>query len=80
MWKNIFKISDEENANFDLTNEQLVKNFIEANKHRIEPYQFANRNRLNNNDLLTKELTYNEMMTIIRNFKNKAPGESGITG
>ena len=79
VWKNIFKISDEESANFDLTNEQLVTNFIEANKHRIEPYQFANRNRLNNNDPLTKELTYNEMMTVIRNFKNKTPGESGIT-
>ena len=79
VWKNIFKISDERNDNFDLTNEQLVTNFIEANKHRIKPYQFANRNRLNNNDPLTKELPYNEMMITIRNFKNKAPGESGIT-
>ena len=61
VWKNIFKITDEENANFDLTNEQLVTNFIEENEHRIEPYQLANRNRLNNNDPLTKELTYNEI-------------------
>ena len=34
---------------------------------------------MNNNDPLTKELTHTEMMTIIRNFKNKAPGESGIS-
>ena len=45
----------------------------------MHPYQVANRNRLDPSNPLTRPLTLGEMIRIVRTFKNKAPGESGIT-
>ena len=79
VWGDMFKISEEDNVNFDQENDRGVNQYLRENNYRIKPYHLANLNRLNENDPLTKPLTYMEMLKIITNFKNKAPGESGIT-
>ena len=79
IWVDVFKISNEENENFDAENEQMVTNYLEENRYRTVPYQWANINRLDANNPITKPLTYTQMLLIINQFKNKAPGASGIT-
>ena len=78
VWQDIFKITEEENANYDTAHEERIMNYLEENYYRTQPYHLANLNRLNNEDPLTKPLQYFEMLRIIGNFKNKAPGNSGI--
>ena len=78
VWQDIFKITEEENANYDIAHEERIMNYLEENYYRTQPYHLANLNRLNNKDPLTKPLQYFDMLHIIGNFKNKAPGNSGI--
>ena len=78
-WVDVFRISNEENVNFDTENEQMVTNYLEENRYRTIPYQWANINRLGANNPITKPLMYTQMLLIINQFKNKAPGASGIT-
>ena len=77
-WQSIFTISPEDNREFNLNNEIRVNDYLRENSHRMRPYPKANKNRLDNNDPLTKPLSLWEMLQIIKNFKNKAPGESGV--
>ena len=78
VWQDIFKITEEENANYDIAHEERIMNYLEENYYRTQPYHLANLNRLNNEDSLIKPLQYFDMLRIIGNFKNKAPGNSGI--
>ena len=77
-WKNVFRISPEENINFDQQNEDRVENFIRNNKQRIEPYHTADLNRLEADNYLTRPITSKNITDIIKEFKNKAPGKSEI--
>ena len=76
--QDIFKITEEENVNYDIAHEERIMNYLAENYLRSQPYRLANLNRLNNEDPLTKPLQYFDMLRIIGNFKNKAPGNSGI--
>ena len=78
VWNDIFKITEEETANYDTVHEERIMNYLAENHYRTQPYHLANLNRLNNEDPLTKPLQYFDMLRIINNFKNKAPGNSGI--
>ena len=52
---------------------------MEENNYRTKPYNKANLNRLDNNNPLTRPITEFDIIKILRNFKNKAPGASGLT-
>ena len=78
IWQNIFEIPPEENRHFDQANENRVKAFLEHNQETITPHQFADLNRLNGNNVLIKPVTVSDVNNIIKKFKNKAPGISGI--
>ena len=79
-WENkIFQITAEENEEFDRDNERVVSEFLEENNYRTKPYDKANLNRLDNNNPLTRPITEFDIIKILRNFKNKAPRESGLT-
>ena len=78
VWE-IFTISEKDNREFDRANEIRVLRFLADNSYRTQPYQTANKKRLDPNNPLTIPLTMNEMIIIISNFKNKAPGERGLT-
>ena len=51
---------------------------MKDNVYRTIPYRLANLNRLNSENPLTKTLEYFQMIKIIQNFRNKAPGKTGI--
>ena len=77
-WSKTFTISDTENQEFDLENENAVNQFLRQNKNRIEPYIHPDLNRLDNNCPLTKTITMQEIIDSLKSFKNKAPGESSV--
>ena len=75
----IFQITEVENREFDMENERRVEEYLVQNEYRTRPYPVANLNRLDGNNSLTRPVTIFDIIKIIANFKNKAPGESGIT-
>ena len=78
-WGKTFKISDEENRDFDANNEELVNNFINNNRERITPYVNPDLSRLSEDNYLISEITMEEIINTLKSFKNRAPGKSGIT-
>ena len=45
----------------------------------MEPYQYADLTRLDENNILLKPVRANDIISIIKGFKNKVPGLSGIS-
>ena len=77
IWQGIFQIPPDENRHFDLATENMVKNCLERNRENITPYQYANLARLDEGNIL-RPIRNNDVVNIIKSFKNKAPGISGI--
>ena len=79
IWGNIFKISQEENQNFDQINERHVLRYLQRHEFETLPYQHTDSDRLGPNNYMTRPTTSTKIKRIIRGFKNrKAPGLSGI--
>ena len=78
-WSMMFQITEEENNEYDEENERHVEDCLQRNNHRMTPYEMANINRLDANDPLTRPITLHDIHKIIVGFKNRAPGESGIS-
>lgn len=79
IWTDIFRITDEEEANFDRANDRRVNEFINDNEPSITPYEYADLERLNAENYMTRPTTRREIKQIIKDLKNnKAPGLSGI--
>ena len=79
IWTNIFRISPAENEDFDTENDDRVNIALRQHRHRTEPYLTSDIGRLNTADILLKPMEMYHMKLIIKNMKDKAPGESGIT-
>ena len=77
-WEKIFRISPEENREFDINNEIRVNNFLDINRRRIRSYETSNIERLTEADSLIKPVQLYEIKFIIKEMKDKTPGESGI--
>ena len=78
IWTKIFEIPPEDNRHFDGANEARVREFLTLNRVHVLPYQFADLSRLDEGNILTRPIRNADVLTIIKNFKNKAPGFSGI--
>ena len=78
IWEKIFEIPPEDNRNFTINNENLVREYLECNSELSKPYQFADLSRLDEDNFLIKPVTASDIINIIKGFKNKAPGISGI--
>ena len=78
IWKNIFKIDPRDNQTFDLNHESMVQNYLHAHDFELELYARTDLDRLDTDNYLTRPVTLNDLKQIIRDMKNKAPGESGI--
>lgn len=74
----MFKITPEENANFDLQHEEMVDNYMTEHHEDITPYEVVDLNRLSNENYMTKSVEIWEIKRIITDFKNKAPGISKV--
>ena len=77
-WQGVFQISPEENRTFDQQNERRVEMSLNEEPDRYLPYDYVNLDRLAADNYLTKPVTSSNIKSIIRAFKNKAPGRSGI--
>ena len=78
-WSNIFQISHAENRRYDIRHERQVIREIRNQPEKYKSYEIADLQRLNNDNPLTLKVTKQTIKNIIKNFKNKAPGKSGIT-
>ena len=77
-WKDVFRISEEEDNNFDKQHADLVNEYINENHNRAATFSIAELNRLNTEDYHTREITLEELKTYIRRSKKKAPGLTKI--
>ena len=74
----ILEIPPEDNRNFNINNENLVREYLERNSELSKHYQFADLSRLDEDNILIKPVRASDIINIIKGFKNKAPGISGI--
>lgn len=74
-WKEIFKITEEENQEFDYENEERVLQHLEGNIEKLSPYHQVEEQRVTEEEKITKE----EVLQTIQSFKQRAPGTSGLT-
>lgn len=77
-WSNIFKITEEEEQNFDLIHSEQIDTYINENVQRITHYETIDFNRLDENCMLTKPIIENDVKAAIKRLKNKAPGSTLI--
>ncbi len=77
-WKNVFKITEEEENNFDKHHSDHIDCYINVNISRVKSFPTANMNRLNTESYHTREITLEEIKTYIRRLKKKAPGSTKI--
>ncbi|KAG0420146.1 RNA-directed DNA polymerase from mobile element jockey [Dictyocoela roeselum] len=75
-WSKVFKISVEENAEFDHDTELEVNNYIIDNTEKIVTYPRVDNNRLADS---INPVQMCELKKIINSMKQKAPGEDEIT-
>ena len=75
-WQNIFKISDEENQNFDQHTDQQVTDFLIPRREHLKPYTQTDYTRL---DYQFDTVTTEELDNTIKSIRQKTPGKSGIT-
>ena len=79
IWSNIFKIDPQDNLHFDQEHKEIVNNYVSDNEDQIIPFERSNLNRLNADSYLLRPVTNQDIKIIIKEFKHKAPGKSGIT-
>lgn len=78
IWRNNFRVSEEENEDFDYDNEEAVREFLATNLNRTLPYLHPDIRRLPNNNLVTSKISINEIKGFIKSSKGTAPGESKV--
>ena len=79
IWSNIFRIDEGDNVEFDQQHERHVLNYLAAQEYQLGPFERTDMDRLDPNNYLTRPVTNNDIINIIKEFKNKAPGKSGIS-
>ena len=77
-WKNTFRITEDDNQNFDEVNERRVEEELNRNRERITPYANPDLSRLNEEEPMISPIKIVDILNTVKRFKNKAPGTSGI--
>lgn len=78
IWKEVFKITPEENAEYDIDKEEEVERYLNANEEKITTYQRSDLNRLQGAYNIDTLITQDEIKTIMNTFKNNTLGETNI--
>lgn len=74
-WSKVFKISEEENENFDQDHEESIRAWMTNHIDQTTPYETVSKNRIQPSDRITE----GELLHNLRKFAEKTPGHSGIT-
>lgn len=77
-WKNVFKITEEDENSFDQNHSEMITTYINANNDKTKPFPTANSVRINDENLHTREITIEEIKTYIKRSKKKTPGFTKI--
>ncbi|XP_068225475.1 uncharacterized protein [Palaemon carinicauda] len=77
-WSNIFRIDPVENRRFDQLHEQHVMAAIHDHADRIIPHDLEDLGRLDEDDSFLKPIQLQDIINIINQFQNKAPGQSKV--
>lgn len=75
IWSEVFKITEEENDNFDIEHENFVKEWLSERIDETTPTELVNENNIPTSEKITER----ELLHNLRKFKEKTPGLSGIT-
>ncbi len=78
-WKDIFRISEEEEILFDEEHSHHIDTYINAQRQRTTPFPYVNLDRLNNDTIYTRKIEKTEIQKYLRGCNKKAPGESKIS-
>ncbi len=77
-WKDIFRITEEEEGNFDAAHSEHINSYINIFYDRLKPYNTCNLSRLNNENFHTRKIEKYEIIRYLRKSKKRAPGDSKI--
>ena len=78
-WEKVFRISPQENRDFDADFEARVEGNLAARAAEIEPFPLVDLARLDAADPSISPITADDVKRVIGSFKNgKAPGKSGV--
>lgn len=75
IWSEVFKITDDENENFDDEHEKFVLDWISNKIDETTPTDTVNKNIVPT----AEKITERELLHHLRKFKEKTPGLTGIT-
>ena len=78
IWKEVFKISPQENIEFDRENEEEVERYLNENQIKTTTFHRSDLNRLQGANQIDTLITQTEMKAIINKFKTNTPGETNI--
>ncbi len=77
-WRDIFRITDEEDATHDQLHSQNIQAYLNIHNARIESYSRSGLNRLNDNFFYTIPIHIDEITKYFKRTKHKAPGLSRL--
>ncbi len=70
-WRDIFRITEEEEANFDVAHAEHINSSINIFQVRINPYNVSNLSRLNNENFYTRKIEKYEIIRYLKKSKKK---------
>ncbi len=74
MWKDIFRITEEEEAKFDRPHSEHIEAFVNINDHRVNPYNTSDLTRLDDNCFYTRQINIMDINRQINKTKKQSPG------
>ncbi len=74
-WKDVFRITEEDEANFDVAHSQHINSCIDIFEERVKPHNTSNLSRLNNDNFYTRKLELHGIYGYLERSKKKSPGE-----
>ncbi len=77
-WEDIFRITEEEEANFDAAHSEHITSYIYIFHDKLKPYNTSNLSRLNNENFYTRKAEKYEIIRYLKKSKKKAPGDAKI--
>lgn len=78
IWQEVFKISSQENAEYDREIEAEVERYLENNQDKITTFQTSDLNRLRSYNHIDTLISQVEIKAIIKSFKTNTPGDTNI--
>lgn len=78
IWRDVFTITPQENASYDMQTERDIEQYWNINNDKRTPYNTSDLTRLTGGEDINTRITSAEMKYTIKTFKNNTPGETPI--